>query len=158
MKRSLAALVFASLVLAGCGSATEGLAFKPPAGWTALPSFIGFGHMAMWIRKGTDNKHDHVLILVRGQNASTLDLRTIPQTGFGNIKDQKQSTITICGDQRAQYLTGNSTGKNGENETMEMVATPVGNQGYIAMYVRPQSDKPDSAAEAAIRSLCAAKT
>ena len=158
MKRSLAALVFASLVLAGCGSATDGLAFKAPAGWTSFPSFLGFGHMAMWFKKGADSKHDHVLILVRGQSASTIDLKTMPQAGFGNIKGEKQSTISICGNQRAQYLVASATGKGGENETMEMVSTPVGDQSYIAIYVRPQADKPDRDAEAAIRSICAAKT
>lgn len=158
MKRSLAALVFASLVLAGCGSATDGLAFKPPPGWTAFPSALGFGHMAMWFRKGADNKHDEMVMLIRGQDTTTMNLKTLPQTGVGNIKAQKSSSITICGGQRAQYLTAIGSGRNGEDQTMEMVSTPVGDQSYLAMYIRPQSDKADPDAEAAIRSLCAAKT
>jgi hypothetical protein len=158
MIRSLAALTAAALLLAGCGSASEGLDFKPPAGWTAMPGILGFGHMQMWFKKASDNKQDQMLMLVRGQNASSIDLKTVPQAGVGAIKSQKITTITICGNTRAQYLSAIGTGHNGQNQTMEMVSTPVGNQSYLAMYIRPQTDKPDPDAEAAMRSLCAAKT
>jgi hypothetical protein len=157
MKRSLAALIFVSLALTGCGSATDGLAFKPPAGWTAFPSFLGFGHMAMWFKKASDNKQDQMLMLIRGQDTSSMNLKNVPQAGIGAVRSQKQSTITICGNQRAQYLSAVGSGHNGEDQSMEMVSTPIGNQSYLAMYIRPQADKPDPDAEAAIRSLCAAK-
>lgn len=159
MKRSLAAFTAAALLLGGCGSATEGLDFKAPAGWTAMPAILGFGHMQMWFKKAPDAKQDEMLILVRGQNATSIDLNTVPQAGVGKLKTQKTSTITICGNQKAQYLSALGTGRNGgEDQMMEMVSTPVGNQSYITMYIRPKSAKPDPQAEAAIRSLCAAKT
>jgi hypothetical protein len=158
MKRSLAAVLFASLALAGCGSATEGLDFKAPAGWTALPSFIGFGHLQMWTKKASDNKQVDMLMLIRGQTTATMDLKTLPQSGMGAIKAQKTSTITICGNRRAQYLSAIGTGHGGQTQTMEMVSAPVGDQSFLAMYIRPKTDPADPAAETAIRSLCAAKT
>jgi len=158
MKHSLAAFTAAALLLAGCGSASEGLDFKPPAGWTAMPGILGFGHMQMWFKKAADNKQDQMLMLIRGQNASSIDLKSVPQAGVGQLKSQKLTTITICRNTRAQYLSAIGTGHNGQNQAMEMISTPVGNQSYLAMYIRPQADKADPEAEAAIRSLCAAKT
>jgi len=152
------ALGAAVLVLAGCGSASDGLAFKPPAGWSSLPGFLGFGHMQMWFKKASDNKQDEMLMLIRGQTTSTMNLKSIPQVGAGTtMKTQKTSTISICGNQRAQYLSAVATGHNGQNQVMEMVSTPVGDQSFLAMYIRPETDKADPDAEAAIRSLCAAK-
>ncbi len=158
MKRSIAAALFASLALAGCGSATDGLNFKAPAGWTALPAFIGFGHFQMWTKKSSDNKQDEMLMLVRGQSTTTLDLKTMPQAGMGALKAQKQSTIKICGNHSAQYLSAVGSGHSGKPQALEMVSTPVGGQIFLAMYIRPQTDRPDPGAETAIRSLCAAKT
>ena len=87
-----------------------------------------------------------------------MNLKTLPQAGIGTLKAQKSSTITICGSTRAQYLTAVGTGRSGDDQTMEMVSTPVGNQSYLAMYIRPHADKADPDAEAAIRSLCPEKT
>lgn len=123
-----------------------------------MPGFLGFGHMQMWFKKASDNKQDQMLMLVRGQTATTIDLKTIPQAGVGKLKAQRTSTITICGNQRAQYLSALGTGRNGDDQIMEMVSTPVGNQSYFTMYIRPKADKPDPSAEASIRSICAAKT
>lgn len=158
MRRSLAAVLFASLALAGCGSATEGLDFKAPAGWTAMPAFLGFGHLQMWTKKASGNKQNEMLMLIRGQTTSTMDLKTLPQTGMGAIKAQKESAIMICGNRRAQYLSAIGSGHGGQAQTMEMVSAPVGDQSFLALYIRPQSDRADPAAETAIRSLCAAKS
>ena len=156
MKRSLAAVLFVSLALSGCGSATEGLDFKAPAGWTAMPSALGFGRMQMWFKPATAGKPGQMLMLIRGQTATTMNFKTIPQ--LGSIHNQKLSTITICGNKKAQFLTAVSSSAKSGDETFEMVSTPVGDQSYLSLYIRPQSDPADPAAETAIRSLCAAKS
>ncbi len=155
MKRALAAVLLASAALAGCGSVTAGVDFKAPAGWAATPSILG--RMQMWTKKAADNKQDQMVMLVRGSNAN-IDLRTIPQVGSNAMTMTKQSTITICGNQKAQFASGTGSGHSGQKQTMEMVSATVGQDGFVAMYLRPQSDRPDPEAEAAIRSLCAAKT
>jgi hypothetical protein len=155
MKRALAAVLFASLALAGCGSVTAGVDFKAPAGWTSTPSILG--RMQAWMKKARDNKQDEMVFLVRGSNAN-IDLRNIPQAGMGQISMAKQSTITICGNQKAQLLSGVGTGHSGEKQRLEMVSATVGQDSFVAMYLRPQSDPADPAAETAIRSLCPAKS
>ncbi len=152
MKRSLAAVFSACLALTGCGSVTQGINFKAPAGWTATPSILG--RMQVWMKKAADNKQDEMVFLIRGETTN-VDLKTLPQTGMGAIKAQKQAMITICGNHRAQYLSAIGSGHNGQPQAMEMVSAPVGDQRFLAMYIRPQSDPGDPAAETAIRSLCA---
>ncbi len=151
----MAAVFLASCGLAGCGSVTAGVDFKAPAGWTSTPSILG--RMQAWMKKARDNKQDEMVMLVRGSNAN-IDLRTIPQVGSNSMSMTKQSTITICGNQKAQFASGTGAGHSGGKETMEMVSATVGQDGYVAMYLRPQSDPADPAAEAAIRSLCPAKS
>lgn len=151
----MAAVLLASSALAGCGSVTAGVDFKAPAGWTSTPSILG--RMQAWMKKARDNKQDEMVMLIRGSNAN-IDLRTIPQVGSSAMSMTKQSTITICGNQKAQFASGTGTGHSGEKERMEMVSATVGQDGYVAMYLRPQSDPADPAAETAIRSLCPAKS
>jgi len=151
MKRSLAAVLFASLAFAGCGSVTDSLNFKAPAGWVATPAILG--RMQVWMKKAADNKQDQMLFLIRGQSAN-MDLKNVPGAGFGTIQSQKQSTITICGTRRAQYLSAVAAGRSGEAQSVEMISAAVGDQSYLAMYARPKSSPPDPEAEAAIRSLC----
>jgi hypothetical protein len=155
MKRALAAVLLASSALAGCGSVTAGVDFKAPAGWNSTPSILG--RMQLWMKKARDNKQDEMVMLVRGSNAD-IDLRNIPQVGVGAVSMAKQSTITICGNRKAQFLSGSGSGHGGQKETMEMVSATVGQDGYVAMYIRPQSDPAAPEAEAAIRSLCPAKS
>ena len=109
------------------------------------------------MKKARDNKQDEMVFLVRGSNAN-IDLRNIPQAGMGQISMAKQSTITICGNQKAQLLSGVGTGHSGEKQRLEMVSATVGQDSFVAMYLRPQSDPADPAAETAIRSLCPAKS
>ena len=154
MKRYVLPLFFACVVLAGCGSVTSGIDFKAPAGWT---TFSLMGRFQMWMKQGADKNKAELVMLVRGQSADTMDFKQIPQAGT-SIRNQKLSTIKICGNQRAQYVSAVGTGKNGGDESLEMVSAPVGDQSFLAMYIRPVGTKPDPAAEAAIRSLCMAKT
>ena len=155
MKRSIAAVLLASAALAGCGSVTNGIDFKAPAGWTSTPSILG--RMQAWIKKTGDNKQDEMVFLVRGSTTS-VDIKNIPQAGVGNISMAKSATITICGNQKAQFVSGIGTGHGSQKEVMEMVSATVGQDGFVGMYIRPASAPADPAAEAAIRSLCAAKS
>ena len=155
MKRAIVAALFASAALSGCGSVTAGIDFKAPAGWTATPSILG--RMQAWTKKAADNKDVDMIMLIRG-SGSNIDLKNIPQAGVGTISTVKQSTIAICGDRKAQFLTGSASGHTGQKQTMEMVSATVGQDGYIAMYIRPESEPADPAAEAAIRSLCPVKS
>ncbi len=155
MKRAIAAVFLASAVLGGCGSVTNGIDFRAPAGWTSTPSILG--RMQAWMKKARDNKQDEMVFLVRGSNTS-VDIKNIPQAGLGAISMAKQSTITICGNQKAQFVSGIGTGHSGQKQVMEMVSATVGQDGFVGMYIRPQSDPADPAAEAAIRSLCPAKS
>lgn len=155
MKRYVLPLFFACVVLAGCGSVTAGLNFKAPAGWT---TFSLIGRFQMWIKPSPDKKDDaQMLFLVRGQTATTMDFKSLPQAG-SNVRDLKSSPIKICGNQKAQYVSGVSTSSKNGDMSLEMVSAPVGDQSFLAMYIRPQAVKPDPAAETAIRSLCPAKT
>ncbi len=151
MKGYFSAMLFACAALAGCGSVTSGLDFKAPAGWTATPSILG--RMQLWIKKGSDNKQGQMVFLIRGQTANTMNFKDLPQAGTA-IRDQKQSEIKICGNQRAQYMSGVGTSSKNGDQALEMVSAPVGNESYLAMYIRPQSQRADPEAEAAIRSLC----
>ena len=155
MKRFIVPLFFACVALAGCGSVTSGLNFKAPAGWT---TFSIMGRFQMWIKQTPGkSKQAQMLFLVRGQTANTMDFKQIPQAGT-SIRNQKRSTIKICGNQRAQYISAVGTSSSGGDQALEMVSAPVGDQSYLAMYIRPQSQAADPAAESAIRSLCVAKT
>ncbi|HET9391969.1 MAG TPA: hypothetical protein VFO29_00410 [Candidatus Rubrimentiphilum sp.] len=155
MKRFIVPLLFACAALAGCGSVTSGIDFKAPAGWT---TFSLMGRFQMWMKPGPEKDKAQMVFLIRGQTADTMDFKQIPQAG-SSIRNQKMSAIKICGNQRAQYVTAVGTSSNGGgDEALEMISAPVGDQSFLAMYIRPQSMKPDPAAETAIRSLCAAKT
>ena len=157
MKRYVLPLFFACVALAGCGSVTSGLNFKEPAGWGSLPSALMFGRAQVWF-KASNSKQPQMVFLIRGKNADTMNFKDVPQFGASSVRDFKKSSITICGNTRAQYVTAvASDAKNGD-EAMEMISAPVGDQTYLAMYMRPQAMKADPAAESAIRSLCVAKT
>jgi hypothetical protein len=157
MKRYILPLFFASVALAGCGSVTSGLDFKEPAGWSSLPSALTFGRAQIWF-KASSGKQPQMVFLIRGKNADTMNFKDVPQFGGSSVRNFKKSNITICGNTRAQYVTAVASDAKSGNEAMEMISAPVGDQTYLAMYMRPQAMKPDPAAETAIRSLCAAKT
>ena len=155
MKRFALPLFFACVALAGCGSVTAGLNFKAPAGWMSTPSIMG--RFQMWIKQSSDKKDDaQMLFLVRGQNVKTMDFKSLPQAGT-NVRDLKQSAIKICGNRPAQYMSGVSTSAKNGDMAIEMISAPVGDESYLAVYMRPKALPADVQAETAIRSLCMAK-
>ena len=157
MKRYFSPVFFACVVLAGCGSVTSGLAFKEPAGWGSLPSALTFGRMQVWF-KASNSKQPEMVFLIRDKNADTINFKQVPQFGTASVSNFKKSSITICGNTRAQYVTAVASDAKNGSQSLEMISAPVGDQSYLAMYIRPQAMKADPAAEAAIRSLCIAKT
>lgn len=141
----------ACMAVAGCASVTAGLDFKPPAGWIATPSI--FGHFQAWVKQSPNKQQDQMVMLIRGETTSTMDFKNLPQ-GASDIRDRKESPIVICGNQRAQYLTAIGTDQRKGTDVLEMISAPIGDQSYLAMYIRPKSQPVAPEAETAIRSLC----
>jgi hypothetical protein len=143
-----------ALVLAGCGTdPTTGTSFSPPPGWKQLPSMFGF---KMWLNpvKGSNS----VVMLFKLPNKANVDVQkdidfsSNPYYHGGSIT--KKSAITICGNHPAEYLLSQDTGTSGKSGEAEIVLTKWGQDTYMALYARSNGDKPNSAAEAAIRTIC----
>jgi len=158
MKRTFAAacgLVFAVL-LAGCGSTTDNLAFKAPAGYTnKMNTFI----MSMW-QKGDANSVGGLIMLMKlpvKMDTKKFDSSTFSSSGAKNMKIESSQVIRICGDQTATLAkaTGTSDQVKGKDMNMEMLMTSVGGNSYVAMYMYPEKTPADPDAEAAIKSVCA---
>ena len=151
----LAAVVTFACALAGCGSATDAVTFKPPANYASAAQLGPFMHL--W----------------RGPQRSALVLMAFPtKIDFdeaitsSNVKDArvlKQSSIRICGNQPAYYASmigegdsfGTATpGVTVEKRQVDLLMTDVGGRTYMAMYVRPVGTPEDTAAEDAIRNVC----
>lgn len=150
MNRRLLTVLSACVLLASCGSPADSLAFKAPPNWTATPGL--FGRAQIWINNG------QFVALIRGDKNMTFDdaAKSAP-----NVNDTKSTltskTITLCGTQKAQYFvgTGQST-RNGKTQrnVVEGTFTQIGNDRFVAFYVRPAAVQPDAAAENAIHSVC----
>lgn len=172
MKRTFAALcglAFATL-LAGCGNASDNLAFKAPAGFTAKASVLGM--VQIWTG-GTSADQSMIMLTklpvkkdVADKNFAPIDLSST--AGLKNDKTTVESSkqITICGNQPARFVRMSSvagapsgdksqTPQSAKRVQMEMLMTNVGNNTYMAMYMHPKADKPDPAAEAALKTVCA---
>ncbi len=171
MKRTFAALgglALASL-LAGCGNASDNLAFKAPDGFTAKASVLGM--VQIWTG-GTSADQSMIMLTklpvkkdVVDKNFAPIDLSS--SAGLKNDKTTVESSkqITICGNQAARFVTmsseaaapadKNKTSQSAKQVQMEILMTNVGNNTYMAMYMHPKADKPDPAAEAALKTVCA---
>ncbi len=143
-----------AFALAGCGSASDAVTFKPPADYASAAQIGPF--MQVW----------------RGPQRGALVLMALPTKvdldkamTSSNIKDAqvlKQSSIQICGNQPAYYVSmiGNgetfsaSPGVTVEKRQVELIATDVSGKTYMAIYVRPIGSPADSAAEGSIRNVC----
>jgi hypothetical protein len=172
MKRTFAALcglAFASL-LTGCGNASDNLAFKAPAGFTAKASVLGM--VQIWT-SGT-SADESMLMLTKlpvKKDVTSKDFAPIDLSSTAGLKNDKTTVdsskqITICGNQAARLVTLTSqaaapsgdkqqTPQHAKHVQMEMLMTNVGNNTYMAMYMHPKADKPDPAAEAALKTVCA---
>ena len=144
-----------AFALTGCGSASDAVTFKAPASYASAAQIGPF--MQVW----------------RGPQQSSLALMAFPgkidldkAMTSSNVKDAqvlKQSTIQICGNQPAYYVSmiGNgeafgtsSPGVTNEKRQVDLLVTDVGGKTYMAMYVRLVGTSADPAAEDAIRNVC----
>jgi hypothetical protein len=148
-------LAACALLLGGCGltsSPAQDLTFSPPPGWKGSPGIMGF--MQFWRSPDSDRE---VLMLFR--SPKQLDAHDV----FTNarLKDERivvRRPITICGKQPAMYMKGeaSSQGRTGRpDRDVEMIMTNTGGASYFAMYTYPLNERPDRAALAALRELCA---
>jgi hypothetical protein len=158
--RVLLPLILAcSTALAGCGpSPAESLAFKAPDGWTSTPSILGF---QLWLKDPKGGSKESLFLLKMTEKPGTnktFDMSSsLSGQNYKGTKIKTVSEITICGNQKAQYLDSTATSKSGDPTEVELITTSYGDQRYIAFYARPNGGQPDAQAEAAIHSLCQKK-
>lgn len=144
--------VLAVALLCACGSVTSNIAFHPPSGWTASPSFLG--RVQMWVKEGTQKRRSQTVILMRGA-LDTGDLFQAGNFGQRRVTAVKRTTVMICSGRQAQYITATGeNGKNGRTSRIEAIVADVGDATYMAMYVRDAHAAPDRQAETAIHSVC----
>ena len=145
----------ALLVPAGCAfsaSPADGLTFQPPPGWNASPGIMGF--MQFWRPPSNDRE---VLMLFRSPKPLNESDVLSTQQLHGTLQDmtiERRSTIQICGHQPASYVEGRGHSNKGE-ENVQMVMTNARGTTYLALYVRPADQAPNTAAQTAVRELCA---
>lgn len=145
--------------LAGCGpSPTQSLAFKAPDGWTSTPSMFGF---QIWLKDPKGGSKESVFLLKvtekPGTDKKIAMTSSLSDLNYKGAKVKSVSEITICGDQKAQYLESTGTSKTGDTSEIEVVTTAYGDQRYVAVYARPTTSSADAQAETAIHSICQKK-
>lgn len=131
--------------LVACSSPTHSVTFRAPAGWIATPSLFGF---QAW--RTSDRRQ--VLVLLRFPMVVDPN-RALQQSNVQQLRAEHRRQITICGKQRALFISGIGTGRRGPQHT-DIVMTTVGGQTYVAVYARDLGVAPNADAETAIRSLC----
>ncbi len=157
MKRLFAAacgLVFAA-TLAGCGSTTDNLDFKVPAGYDSkMNTFI----MSMWTKGDKDSPNLIMLMkLPVKMDEAKLDAGTFTSSsGMKDAKVESSAKIKICGDHPAMLVkaTGTSEQAKGKDMDVEALVTVWGGSTYMAMYMHPHGSAPDPDGEIAIKSVC----
>jgi hypothetical protein len=146
--------------LAACGSATDNLTFKVPAGFTSKTSLLGF--MQMWTKGEGDNPS--MIILARipvkvdlnQKDFQSPDLSSYTGVKNGNAKLESMARITICGNQPAILTKTNAADKNNKKEMeMQTLLTVVDNSTYAAVYMYPETQAVDRGAEDALKTVCA---
>lgn len=155
-RAALLLALFAVGGVAGCGSPADNTTFKAPAGWKSTPGIMG--RFQMWMTGQGDGRQ--MLMLVRGDKNMTLNDTRQSWSSSSKVRDLKQSSIQVCGGQRADYFTGRGRGNYGSHnveQSVEGVLTPVGGSKYFVVYIRPSAMRADPAAESALRSVCAVK-
>ena len=168
MKRAFSALcglAFASL-LVGCGNAADNLSFKVPQGFQSKLSVLGM--VQVWTEGTAPNQSMIVLTkLPLKKDVDDKDFHPVDLSSTAGIKSDKAAIesskrITICGNQAARLMTMSATTStkksaakdDGTHMKLEMLITNVGNNTYMAMYGHPKTEKPDPAAQAALKTVC----
>jgi hypothetical protein len=149
-RRFLAGLT-SLIAVAGCGSATDAVTFKAPAGYTSSVSIGPF--MQMWI-----GPKEGALVLMALPKKIDLS-QAVTSSNVQDAQVEKESTIKICGSQPALYISmvgaNRSTPQTATSKhQIDMIATVVSEKTYMAMYMRPVGTPEDPAAESAIHDVC----
>ena len=142
-------------MLAGCGSASDSISFKAPANYAVAASVGPF--MQMW--KGP--QHSALMLMAL---PTKIDLENaVNSADIKGAKIEKESTIAICGNQPAIYVSligereafgSAAPGGEAEKRQIDFLATNVNDKTYMAMYIRPVGTPADSGAEGAIHNIC----
>jgi hypothetical protein len=144
-----------AFALAGCGSATDAVTFKPPANYASAAQVGPF--MQLW--RGPQHSS---LMLIAFPTKIDLD-KAMTGSNFKDAQVIKQSSLQICGNQAGYYvsmigsgdsLATSSPGIRMEKHQVDLIATDAGGKTYMAMYVRPVGSPADTGAEDAIRNVC----
>lgn len=148
--------------LTACGSASDGITFAAPPGWTSKMSMLSF----MTAYESPDKTQ--MLMLMKLPFQSNDFTSATKQGSAKNVTLTQKSQIKICGNQDALFASGtgdiqtineakdsaqNKPTKK-DNDRMDMVVTAVNGATYLAMYVRPITMAADKTAEGAIHNLC----
>jgi hypothetical protein len=142
------------LVLSACGSATDAVTFKAPPGFKLDVSVGPF--MQTW-----SGPHGSVMMLMAIPTKIDLTKR-IENSPVGSAKVERDEPLTICGNQPARLGEMTGTGvqvgspvpSGNQLQQIDFLATSVNGKSYMAMYVRPEHQPADPAAEAALRNIC----
>ncbi|MHB8148422.1 MAG: hypothetical protein ACYDGM_14330 [Vulcanimicrobiaceae bacterium] len=143
-------------ILAGCSgltkSPTQGLVFTAPAGFASKASMLGV--MQVW----TADDDNQVLMLLRLPTSINMS----DALKNANLKDSKilaRRTITICGKQPATYMEVTGTrieaGGRSHDDRADIVYVRGASDTMFSLYAYPRATKPNPAAQAALRGLCA---
>lgn len=165
MKRRVAiAAMFTATAFSACGSVSDSIDFRPPAGYESKASLGPF--MELW---ESPDKRSAIMLM---QVPTEVDIdKALNSANVKNSKITARKRITICGHQPAMLLgmTGTTTGSNvkigigegsskTENSDIDFVMTHLDGKSYFSMYARPIHTVADPSAENAIRGLCAKKS
>lgn len=150
LRLSIVSAVLTATVLSGCGltsSPADTLSFKAPKGWQAFPGIMGF--MQFWKQPDADA----VLMLFKSPKPITTS-EIFSNADLRDARVEQRQTITICGNQAAEYFKAQGHSKTGRDSNIEMVMSNAGGQTYMAMYAYPVGTQSNADAEAALRELC----
>jgi hypothetical protein len=151
--RCLFAGLLSISVLAGCGSATDAVTFKAPAGYTS--AFSAGPFMEMWM-----GPKEHAVMLIALPKKIDLS-QAVTNSSVQDARVEKSQPVKICGAQPALYISMVGTGQSlgtpapaAEKRQIDMIATVVNDKTYMALYMRPVGAAADPAAESAIHQIC----
>jgi hypothetical protein len=146
----------AVLALADChfsASPTEGLRFAPPPDWRASPGMLGY--VQFW--RPPSGVREALMLFKSPKRLTAGDVFSDAnmQGSFKSVTVQRKSEIEICGSQPALLVQGIAISRDDRLSNVEMVMSDVRGTSYLAMYLRPVEEPPNTTAEAALRELCA---
>ncbi len=144
----------AVVLLGGCSNLTkspaQGLTFTAPAGFRSKASMLGV--MQVWTAG-----NDQVLMLMR-LPASVNFNDAFKSANMQDTKILAKRDITVCGNLPATYmeLTGTRVqGNDRHDDRADVVFLKGTADTMLSLYAYPPAQKPDAAAQSALRELCA---